>query len=83
KLYFDPATHLVVAARYKSDGPNGPVDNEQRWSDYRTIEGKQFAFSVVIYRDGAKFIESNLQELKLNPPIDDSLFAKPQAPPAQ
>jgi len=83
KLYFDPATHLVAAARYKSDGPNGPVDNEQKWSDYRTIEGKQFAFSVVIYRDGAKFIESNVQELKLNPPIDDSLFAKPQSPPAQ
>ena len=83
KLYFDAETHLVAAARYQSDSPNGSQENEQRWSDYRTVEGKQFAFSTVIYREGAKFLESNLQELKLNPPVDDSLFAKPQAPVAQ
>lgn len=79
-LYFDSATHLVAAARYKSDGPNGPVDNEQRWSDYRTVEGRQFAFSTVIYREGAKFLESTTQELTVNPPIDESLFVKPQPP---
>jgi hypothetical protein len=79
-LYFDPATHLVAAARYKSDGPNGPVENEQRWSDYRTVEGRQFAFSTVIYREGAKFLESNTQDLSVNPAIDESLFVKPQPP---
>lgn len=77
KLYFDPETHLVAAARYQSAGPRGMVDNEQRWSDYRTVEGKQFAFSTSIYRDGSKFLESNIQELKLNPQIDEALFVKP------
>ena len=79
-LYFDPATHLVAAARYKSDGPNGPVDNEQRWSDYRAVEGRQFAFSTVVVREGTKFLESNTQDLTVDPPIDDSLFVKPQQP---
>jgi len=78
KLYFDPATHLLVAARYQSSGAQGPMDNEQRWSDYRSVEGRQFAYSTVIYRDGAKFVESNIQEIQLNPKVDDSLFAKPQ-----
>jgi hypothetical protein len=55
------------------------VDNEQQWSDYRTVDGRQFAFSTVIYRDGAKFVESTIQEINLNPKLEDSLFAVPQA----
>jgi hypothetical protein len=79
KLYFDPATHLLSAARYESAGPHGTSDNEQRWSDYRTVEGRLFAFSTVTYRDGAKFFESTIQNVQLNPKIDESLFAKPAA----
>ncbi|MGA8221949.1 MAG: pitrilysin family protein [Candidatus Acidiferrales bacterium] len=79
KLYFDPATHLLAAARYQSTGPRGPLDNEQRWSDYRSVDGRQFAYSTVIFRDGAKFVESKIQEIHLNPKLDDSLFAKPES----
>jgi zinc protease len=79
KLYFDPATHLLAAARYQSARQHGFVDNEQQWSDYRTVDGRQFAFSTVIYRDGAKFVESTIQEINLNPKLEDSLFAVPQA----
>jgi len=77
KLYFDPDTHLLVAARYQSVGQHGPMDNEQRWSDYRPVDGRQFAYSTVIFRDGAKFVESAVQDVQLNPKVDDSLFAKP------
>jgi hypothetical protein len=83
KLYFDPATHLLSAARYQSAGPQGAVDAEQRWSNYRAVEGRQFAFSTVVYRDGAKYMESTVQELKVNPQVDDSLFAKPEPSPAK
>jgi zinc protease len=79
KLYFDSATHLLRAARYQSATPRGVVDNEQRWSDYRTVEGKQFAYSTTIIRDGEKFVESQIQVLNLNPSMNPSLFAKPQA----
>jgi zinc protease len=80
KLYFDATTHLLAAARYQSESPRGVLDNEQSWSDYRTVEGKQFAYSTVIIRDGAKFVESSIQELTLNPKIDDSIFVKPLTP---
>jgi zinc protease len=76
KLYFDPETHLLAAARYQSAGPHGASDTEQHWSDYRTVEGRQFAFSTVIYRDGAKFAETSIQDLKLNPQVDDAFFLK-------
>lgn len=82
-LFFDAATHLLAAARFQSTGPQGPVETEQRWSDYRTIEGRQFAFSNVTYRGGAKFLESTVSDLKINPPVDDSLFAKPAAAPGK
>jgi len=79
KLYFDPATHLLAAVRYQSAGPHGASDNEQRWSDYRAVEGRQFAFATSIYRDGAKFLETSVAGLTLNPPADDNLFSRPGA----
>jgi len=82
KLYFDPATHLLAAARYQSATDHGPSDNEQHWSDYRTVEGRQFAFSTETYRDGAKLFESTVQTVRVNPKLDDALFAKPAAPAA-
>jgi hypothetical protein len=80
KLYFDPATHLLAAARYQATGPQGPIDSEQHWSDYREVEGgRKFAFSTVIFHDGAKFADTAVKELKLNPPAEDSQFAKPES----
>lgn len=83
KLYFDEETHLLAAARYQSAGPQGAVDTEQLWTNYRTVEGRQFAFDTVIYRDGAKFAETSIEDLSLNPAVEDSLFTNaPVATPA-
>jgi len=82
KLYFDPATHLLVAARYQSAGPQGASDTEQRWSDYRASDGGQFAFSTAVYRDGVKYMESTIRQLDVNPAVADALFSKPEALPA-
>jgi hypothetical protein len=78
KLYFYPDTHLLAAARFQSAGEHGATDNEQRWSDYRPVDGMLFAFSTVTYREGTKFFESTVQDVQLNPKLDESLFAKPQ-----
>jgi zinc protease len=83
RLYFDPATHLLAAARFQSAGPQGASDNEQRWSDYRAVDGRQFAFSSIVYRDGAKFAETTIQDVQINPAVADALFAKPDAPPTK
>ena len=80
KLYFDKDTHLLAAARYQSSSPEGASDNEQRWSDYRAVDGRQFAYWTSIYRDGAKFTETSLQDVRFNVPADASLFVKPGEP---
>jgi zinc protease len=77
KLYFDSETHLLTAARYQSAGQSGAVDNEQHWSDYRAVEGRQFAFATSTIRDGAKFSESAVQNVVVNPKLDDTLFSSP------
>jgi predicted Zn-dependent peptidase len=82
KLFFDPATHLLAAARFQSTGQQGPVESEQHWSDYRAVDGRQFAFSTATYREGKKFMESNVGDVKVNVPADDALFVKPDAAPA-
>ena len=79
KLYFDPTTHLLAAARYQSLSEHGASDNEQHWSDYRKVEGRQFAFATDTYRDGAKLFESTVQSVQINPKLDEALFAKPEA----
>jgi hypothetical protein len=67
----------LAAARYQSATDHGPSDNEQHWSDYRSVEGRQFAFATDTYRDGAKLFDSTVQTVQLNPKVDDALFAKP------
>jgi zinc protease len=83
QLYFDPATHLLAAARYKSTNEHGQSDNEQHWSDYRDIDGRQFAYATETYRDGSKLFESAVQTVEINPKIDEALFSKPDEPAAK
>ena len=83
KLYFDPDTHLLAAARYQSVGEHGPSANEQHWSDYRDVQGRKFAYATDTYRDGNKLFDSVVQNVELNPKVDESFFAKPTLPTAK
>ncbi|MGB6482990.1 MAG: pitrilysin family protein [Candidatus Acidiferrales bacterium] len=80
QLYFDSATHLLVEAKYTSAGMQGPEQTDQRWSDFRAVEGRQFPFQSVTYRSGAKYTDSTVQEIHINPALDSSSFSKPAAP---
>jgi hypothetical protein len=82
-LFFDLGTHLLAAARFKTATPQGKMEAEQRWSGYRKVGGRLFAFSTVTYRGGEKVFESTVSAVKINPPVEDSLFAKPQAAPTK
>jgi zinc protease len=85
KLYFDSATHLLIAAKFQSTGTQGTEDSDEHWSDFRTVEGLQFPYQSVLNRSGQKFTDSTVQEVHLNPALDPALFTKPGAsePPKQ
>jgi zinc protease len=80
KLYFDPSTHRLVGARFGSAVQQGSLEVEQRWSDFRNVQGIEYPFHVVAYREGDKFSETLVQEVKLNTNPDPSEFTKPQPP---
>jgi len=82
KLYFDPDSHLLVAARYQSKGEQGEVENEQHWSDYRNVDGRQFAFATETYREGLKRFDSAVESVQINPKVDPAIFTKPVDAPA-
>ena len=77
KLYFDATTHLLVAARYDSSAEQGVNHNEQRWSDYRPLNGGQFGYTTVTFRNGVKFFDSAIENVTVNPKVDPALFVKP------
>jgi zinc protease len=78
-VYFDPATHLAAGARYQQDTPQGAVETIEVWSDYREVDGAKFPCHGVTLRNGQKFSEYTVQEIKFNTNPDAALFVKPVA----
>jgi zinc protease len=79
-VYFDQASHLAAGARYPQDTPQGSVETIEMWSDYREVEGAKFPCHGTTLRNGQKFSEYTVQEIKFNTNPDAALFAKPAAP---
>jgi zinc protease len=80
-VYFDSATHLAAGARYQQDTPQGAVETIEVWSDYREVDGAKFPCHGVTLRNGQKFSEYTVQEIKFNSNPDAALFVKPVAKP--
>jgi zinc protease len=79
-VYFDQTTHLAAGARYPQSTPQGAVETVDVWSDYREVDGAKFPCHSVTLRNGQKFSEYTVQEIKFNTNPDAALFAKPAAP---
>jgi outer membrane lipoprotein-sorting protein len=77
KLYFDAETKLLIGAQYRVTTPQGALDEERRWSDFKAVEGLQFPTRLQTYRDGALYTDITLKEIKLNPSLDEKLFQMP------
>jgi zinc protease len=77
-LVFDPATALIVKARYRFAGvPDGGVNVEEEYSDYRDVRGLKVAFRAQLRREGAPSIDRTLRSYEFNVPLDSTLFSKP------
>jgi zinc protease len=79
KLYFDPDTHLLAGAHFKSISPQGATETDQHWSDYREVQGRKLPYAVVIFRNGTKFSETAVKDVSVNTKPDATVFAKPKS----
>ncbi len=79
-LWFDKASGLLVKTEtiIKDLMAGGKeVTQEAVLSNFKEINGIQQAMKIVITRDGAKYIDSEVTEFEFKEKLDGSVFAKP------
>lgn len=78
-LFFDKTTGLVAKTERRAvDAQSGQEYLEERFdSDYKLVNGLQTPHKIVVHRDGKKFMEAEISEVKIVEKLDDSEFAKP------
>ena len=77
-LAIDPGTGLITKQTFVAAPNNGGALVEEAFSDYRAVDGVQFAFTAVRTSGDLK-VERRVTEIKVNPPVDPSLFARPRS----
>ena len=75
-LYIDPETSLVAKQTYVAGGPGQPII-EEVFSDYRSVDGVQIAFTANVRQSGQPVLERRLLEITINPPVNPALFQRP------
>ena len=78
RLYID-SRGLVVRQRFATAGVDGkPVEAEEVFADYRSVNGLQVPYRADVRRAGRVILSRTLTHVALNTTIDDKLFARPQ-----
>jgi hypothetical protein len=78
-LYFDKESGLITRVdRMALDASTGQdVAEERIIKEYQVIDGLKTAKKILLNRDGKKFLEAEVLELKMLAEIDDSEFKMP------
>src|SRR5262249_52774435 len=79
KLYFDKKTELLIRSELKSKASDlefKEVAMEMNFSNYKEVEGCKMPHTMSLKRDGKKFVEADLSDLKSGH-VDSKIFAKP------
>jgi zinc protease len=72
-LVLDPETLVILRQRYDLE----TATMEERYSDYRVVDGVQVAFKAEVRRNGVPVVERVLRTIEINPQLDAALFTKP------
>jgi hypothetical protein len=78
-LYFDKESGmLVMSERQAKDLMDGQEHKQEtRFSNYKEVDGVKRPHKLTIKRDGEKFLEAEVSDVKILDKLDDSTFAKP------
>jgi hypothetical protein len=75
-LYIDPETGLVTKQVFGGGAAGATTLVEERFSDYRPVDGVQIAFKAT-RQIGTLSVERSVTDVKINAPIDSALFKRP------
>jgi hypothetical protein len=74
-LFSDTVSGMVVKEAYPL--PGGAESAEEAFTDYRDVDGVKMAFRASLRRGGLLVMTRTVTDVKVNVPIDPSLFTKP------
>ena len=74
-IYIDPESSLITKQTFVDDAPGRPLV-EERFSDYRLVNGIQIAFKAT-RRIGLQIVDRLVSDVKINADIDPALFLRP------
>jgi outer membrane lipoprotein-sorting protein len=78
-LYFDKETNLLAKLEHRVKDPMGgaEVGEERIIVDYQDVDGMKVAMKATINRDGKKFMDIEVTDIKFTDKLDDGTFEKP------
>jgi len=76
RLYFDQKTGLLVRMVRLAETPVGRMPTQIDYADYRDAGGAKLPFRWTLSRPNGRFT-IQIEEAKVNVPVDDERFAKP------
>ncbi len=76
-VQLDPSG-LPVKMTYEGEGMGGPATIEETYSDWRPVDGVQFAFAATIVQGGKKFADVKIQDCKINSGLSVEELGKKQ-----
>jgi len=76
KLYFDADSGLILRSEDIISTPEGPYPVKIDFDDYREVDGLKFPFRMKRTEKGAVILV-RITQVTVNPPLDDTLFLKP------
>lgn len=76
-MSFDATSGLQVGQSFEQVSPMGPQPFSVNFEDYRDVDGVKIAFRQIIDADPHTLVQV-IEEVKINPEIDESRFAFPR-----
>ena len=78
KLYVDDQ-NLIAKQAFSTSGPDGmPMQVEEVFSDYRTVNGVRVPFEAQLLQNGQPIMKRTLKSVTFNGPVAETLFTRPQ-----
>jgi hypothetical protein len=77
KLFFDKTSGLPAKLAAKVSYMGSEFEQETTYGDYKDFSGVKAATKIEARRDGEKWLDAEVTELKLLPQVDPKLFAEP------
>jgi hypothetical protein len=75
--YIDANSFMILKSKSKISIDGNPIESEIKFSNYKDVQGIQFAYSMEIAGGQQGIITMTMDSIELNVPVENSEFSKP------